>query len=241
MTMLNPTNWINLPITVTHNTHWFIVSDTHGFYDQMVALVENAPKGSQILHLGDIGDRGPDSYKCFEYLYHHPEIKLIFGNHDLFIKQAIIPSPLSVAVQYLWNINGGSEFIKSIADNSERIQLIFSVLERQVAWIWDGDILFTHAGLLKDEVLIEKPHELYITEEQYSAGSIPNHITWIDRKEFLGYDETVIYSQFQKQPFIVHGHSKEFELIHKHRLNVDYKNHLVALEIYNNRFRYYGI
>ncbi len=62
----------------------YFVSDIHGCYDQLLALLEKiAFSDSDTLYiLGDIVDRGPNPLAIFDYIMPRENIRLILGNHE---------------------------------------------------------------------------------------------------------------------------------------------------------------
>jgi serine/threonine protein phosphatase 1 len=59
-----------------------IISDPHGCYQSFKALLEQLPdEKNRLIIVGDIIDRGPDSYSIFEYVREH-SIEMIMGNHE---------------------------------------------------------------------------------------------------------------------------------------------------------------
>ena len=66
---------------------FFVISDVHGFYNEMKKALdeagfdENNPE-HYVVGLGDFFDRGPDPIKVMKYLHNLPRKILIKGNHE---------------------------------------------------------------------------------------------------------------------------------------------------------------
>lgn len=61
-----------------------IVGDIHGCYDELQSLLDNAALSSEdeIIAIGDIVDRGPDTPKVLDFFRAHPRARSIIGNHE---------------------------------------------------------------------------------------------------------------------------------------------------------------
>ena len=76
---------------------YFIVSDVHGFYDELIRGLEIAgfsPSNPNhiFVSLGDLFDRGPKSYECLQFVNSLPEDRkiLIKGNHEWLLEDILI-------------------------------------------------------------------------------------------------------------------------------------------------------
>lgn len=72
-----------------NNKKYFIISDVHSFYKEMITALNIAGynkknKNHILIVLGDIFDRGPDSLKIYKFLRSIPKsrLKLVKGNHE---------------------------------------------------------------------------------------------------------------------------------------------------------------
>lgn len=67
-----------------------IIGDVGGRFDELMALIELMPKGATIVLVGDLVDRGPDSYKVVEWAKNTSNVISLKGNHeDMMIEAAI--------------------------------------------------------------------------------------------------------------------------------------------------------
>lgn len=63
----------------------FIIADIHGEYDKLMSCLKAVDfnyNSDQLIQLGDVVDRGPDSFKCVEELLKIKGLIPIKGNHD---------------------------------------------------------------------------------------------------------------------------------------------------------------
>jgi serine/threonine protein phosphatase 1 len=61
-----------------------VIGDIHGCYAELQHLLERAglSAGDEIIALGDIVDRGPDSPRVLEFFQRHPQARSLMGNHE---------------------------------------------------------------------------------------------------------------------------------------------------------------
>ena len=74
----------------------YVVGDIHGNFEQFIALEEQIkrenPDGNyEIYAVGDLMDRGPQSYEMFSHFKDNSDkLKLVLGNHDLFYRDGLM-------------------------------------------------------------------------------------------------------------------------------------------------------
>jgi serine/threonine protein phosphatase 1 len=61
-----------------------IIGDIHGCYDELQALLDKAglADGDEIISIGDLVDRGPDSPRVLDFFRATPHARAILGNHE---------------------------------------------------------------------------------------------------------------------------------------------------------------
>lgn len=97
----------------------YIVSDVHGCYSTLMALIDQLPnkEKSHLIFVGDLIDRGQDSAKVVEFVK-NGGYSCIKGNHEQMMIDSFQPSEgmystaLSRSIA-LWNLNGGEATDKS--------------------------------------------------------------------------------------------------------------------------------
>ncbi|CAA6807064.1 MAG: Serine/threonine protein phosphatase [uncultured Sulfurovum sp.] len=78
--------------------NYCVVGDVHGEYKALINLVAKTPKGSQIIFVGDLVDRGSQSAHVIRFIRKH-KLPCVQGNHEVMM------------------INYGSKFIKDVKAN----------------------------------------------------------------------------------------------------------------------------
>lgn len=98
---------------------WILVSDPHGCFKTLMALLEKHGKGRQLILLGDLIDRGPRSRELVEYAMDN-NIPTVMGNHEslalAYSKHAKMGYDAKCAKYYdhdVWLHNGGDSALVS--------------------------------------------------------------------------------------------------------------------------------
>ena len=140
----------------------FVLSDIHGMYEHFnEALRHWDPTSAQLVILGDLIDRGPDSLKvvrkAMELKKKYEHVHVLAGNHDSML-QEFVDYPLQ-SNMYLYK-NGGLATVQSFMPHTvEGMTLIgiadyiavnykaeLSFLKELPPYGTIGNVLFTHAG-----------------------------------------------------------------------------------------------
>ncbi len=58
-----------------------IIGDVHGCYDTLMALIEQLPKDAELIFVGDLVDRGPNSRKVIQLIRDNNHL-CVLGNHE---------------------------------------------------------------------------------------------------------------------------------------------------------------
>lgn len=99
----------------------FLLGDVHGEYDAFVkemVRVKFDPAVDRVISVGDLVDRGPNSYDCMALL-HKPWFFATRGNHETMLLDAQFDGAMA-----MWMANGGEWFLKlSEAQKEECTQL----------------------------------------------------------------------------------------------------------------------
>lgn len=203
----------------------YAVGDVHGRYDLLRALLDQigahcaALPPAQSLHvvfLGDIIDRGPQSFEVLELLHDlqskSERVVVLLGNHEEAMLQALDGKANMLRD---WMRVGGAATVQSFGlepfdsatDSSDYLRAMRAVVPREwVAWMkrlpltaQSGDYLFCHAGIRPGVPL---------------RRQVRDDLLWI-RDDFLD-DE-------RSHPLvIVHGHSIEQSVeIRSNRIGID--------------------
>ncbi|MFP7296246.1 metallophosphoesterase [Neobacillus niacini] len=142
----------------------FVISDIHGQYNSFITLLDSAnfnPKEDQLVLIGDLIDRGPNSVEVIKFVKklqeQNPEnIFVVLGNHEIMMRQYIFGGKSHIWLQY-----GGLKVIEEMKTHFNGIS------ERNEHLVWlanlplthrDEEFVYVHAGidLSRD---ITKQHE----------------------------------------------------------------------------------
>ena len=188
----------------------YAIGDVHGRLDLLDQILEaidldHSARGEAertLIFLGDLVDRGPDSFGVIERLIalrdSGVDVRFLMGNHDEMLLKGALRDPK--AVRFLTR-NGGRETILSYGVGAEEYQEasfpeLAQILSERVPaehrdflasfedYVELGDYLFVHAGVRPGVAL---------------ADQLPADLRWI-RNEFLSHRDS-------HGKMIVHGHS----------------------------------
>jgi serine/threonine protein phosphatase 1 len=243
----------SLPLEVERDVEILAVGDIHGRRDLLQALLEEGratlPRAAhrKIVFLGDLIDRGPDSFGTIELASRAGEIVgadgtiALMGNHEGMMRLALDPAtPRADAIDAFqtWLANGGDrvtgEFVDATLVSSsldELLDLVSASLPVGVKrWLgalrphWrSGNALFVHAGVNPDSSLdsfLAAPWNVPVArlDEDY-------HWAWV-RRPFLDHQPG---PKGWSGHFVLHGHTPNDGLrncshadqIRQFRLNLD--------------------
>lgn len=203
----------------------YAVGDIHGRLDLLDRLLDTIaedqagrrPAQDELVFLGDLVDRGPDSKGVVERLLQlrrsNPHVRFLMGNHEEVFLRAAAGDARSL--RFMLRI-GGRETIASYGvTEQEYADLDYGALAQRLGelvpaehvaflsgferWVAAGDYLFVHAGL-RPGIPIEEQSE--------------EDLCWI-REDFLDHRDS-----FGK--IVVHGHSISEEVeVRSNRIGID--------------------
>jgi serine/threonine protein phosphatase 1 len=221
------TDWMPIPADIGA-AHVFVIGDVHGFSRHfgalLAAMAGEATAGAELVLLGDLVDRGPDSVGVLRSAG-RPAADLGFarktvliGNHELMMLDAMRPGPAQLRLLGIWNGNGGSEVLRQVGIVPHRADESLAVLDHLVrkeigsdamAMIENapshreiGNLLFVHGGV--DPAV---PLDDWFANGQLSAASDDTHFAWI-RRTFVRHQ-----GPFEGGRIVVHGHSQEYRIM----------------------------
>lgn len=105
-----------------------IISDVHGCYDTLMALIAKLPKDVPITFAGDLIDRGPDSAKVIDFVKNNGH-DCVMGNHELMMIQDTRIGTDRAGNKYytgsyfdgVWLMNGGDKTLDSYSDSDGKM------------------------------------------------------------------------------------------------------------------------
>ena len=150
-----------------------ITGDIHGCFDEFEELLKkvNLMPVDKLIILGDLFDRGPNSYEVFQkVLALQKEIKdfhLIKGNHeDLLVK--------STHDFYTWSINGCDKTIESFKTNNDDVYNYIDYFKSLPTYYKDDKIICVHAGMGFYETVEDADDETLIWDRDCANYGIYN-------------------------------------------------------------------
>lgn len=171
---------------ITRNRRTFVLGDIHGRHDRLMEvlrLCEFDYKNDILIQLGDVCDRGRDTYKVVEELLKISNLIKIRGNHDAwfydFIRTGVSDSGwlhhggnLTIN-SYMGNLNTDG-FIKYIGLLPEHMpETHKEFFKSQIPYyVDDQNRMFVHGGFNRHDLVSEVPKE-------------QEHIFWWDRDLFM--------------------------------------------------------
>ncbi len=211
--------------STTRGHRIYAIGDIHGCYElfhrlmaKIIAHWESSPltmKRVDVLLLGDVIDRGPDSARCLNLLHGlttTAHVRLLKGNHEDLLLKSLAGNSIA---QNIWLENGGSDFLASFGiekprpdedsfDFGERLargvpDRFIEMLEKAPLLFRAGDYIFVHAGV-KPGVALHKQADadLLFIRDEFTQSS-----RWHDA-------------------VVVHGHSiVDHVELHSNRIAVD--------------------
>ncbi|MCK5761839.1 MAG: fructose-bisphosphatase class III [Candidatus Izimaplasma sp.] len=147
---------------------YFIISDIHGYYNEMItALTKSGYDSDDLKHhlivIGDLFDRGTQSKEVFQYLYQLNKSKkatVILGNHDNFLIELLDGQYLKAIFNIRYNGTGktissllGKKYknfteLEGIRDEIiEKYPYLNKWLKSLPYYLEIGDYIFVHGGI----------------------------------------------------------------------------------------------
>lgn len=125
----------------------YVMSDLHGHYHLFLEMLERIDFKSEdhLYILGDVCDRGPQSYEIYHYiLSHSSQITLLKGNHEVMMLEG-----LRCGCSSLWFLNGGSATVQSL--QGHEVEPILEYIQSCPCYVEIScgckEYLLVHAGI----------------------------------------------------------------------------------------------
>lgn len=220
---------------------YFIISDIHGCYDQLVELLGIIPidfASDRLIFTGDYIDRGPKVKEVLQQIKYlkqnYPNtIVLIRGNHeDMYITE-----------DRCWDYNGNAATINSLTEDELSYWKVW--LEKNTVLFYkDKFIQCCHAGVILDNIEEENPEILLWDRKALQNALYKGPLTVIGHTPLIApcyvceennaHNPTVIRYQ---------EYGKEYEKPKNGLIAIDtgcvFGYHLTALEINGNKIKFY--
>lgn len=189
----------------------FCLGDIHGEYDKLCEVLEKSgidKDNDLLIQVGDIVDRGPEPFKCYDKLLEFKNRILLMGNHDEALLSWIKSGNSSFGSYSVHN--GQTITIKKYLELDEIKQKIYlNLLEKlDLYHLTEDRILFVHAGI-NGEQPIEKQHPMILIWDRDFVGEVMNdEETPVETKDtftkiFIGHTPTIYWDI--KEPIFRRG------------------------------------
>jgi len=136
---------MNLQQALDNGHNVWVIGDIHGFNETLRTLVANLAlqRGDYVVLLGDLIDRGPNSYDVVQYVKTSPNIVTVKGNHEkMMIELFSLPRLESPDVKLAtWMYNGGRataiSYINAFTDEvgNEYTDLLDQAINQDKLWM----------------------------------------------------------------------------------------------------------
>ena len=179
----------------------FALGDVHGHLEPLVELLEKVNfdfKNDKLIILGDVCDRGNETWEVIELLSKIINKIFVLGNHDYcFIEY------LNGNEKYIsdWGIKQGRETINSYNKNNWRnLELNRNFLENHVAYYVENNICFVHGSFNRNIPIINQS-KLSLCHDRdlayYTVSSKEEKIKTYDNfdKIFIGHTTTICWDE----------------------------------------------
>lgn len=128
----------------------YVVGDIHGWNDPLVELLNRVNfdyDNDRLISLGDLCDRGTQTWEVIETLLKLKNLILIRGNHDPWLLEWL----KTTYQDRTWIYNGGMRTVESyISHKQENIDKHIELLDSAVAYFIEDKTCFVHGGFDKD-------------------------------------------------------------------------------------------
>jgi hypothetical protein len=129
-----------------------IIADIAGRYEELMLLLQKMPQGEEIILLGDLNDRGPDSNKVIQWAIDN-KIKCVQSNHGQMMINAYNVWKMTGNSWASWefNRNGGHQTLLSYGGFENIPESHIQYLAKCPMYIETDDLILTHAPLNHQE------------------------------------------------------------------------------------------
>ena len=107
----------NLQEALNQGRNVWVIGDVHGYHQTLLMLIErlNLQPDDWVVMLGDLIDRGPNSFGVVHSVSQHPQFVSVLGNHEAMMIEQFHPQRMESGDMdfLLWMRNGGYETVES--------------------------------------------------------------------------------------------------------------------------------
>ena len=198
----------------------YAVGDIHGEYSKLKACLDAVNfdyNNDTLIQLGDVVDRGPDTYLCVEELLKIKNLIAIQGNHDeCWLKSLVNGEPEQ---GLLWK-QGAKQTYKSYLDYGVKPEVHLDFFRKQVKYYIDSENrYFVHGGFNRHYPINEQPDKTVFTWDRDLWNAA------------LSYEN--MNEEAKKFPFKINGKPKEVFIGHTPTMYWDSSVPMKAANIWN--------
>ena len=179
-----------------------LISDVHGCAASLLTLLKALaldPASDRLIFLGDLFDRGPDSWKVFQHVKKLAELfeerfVLLRGNHEDYLLQEKLP----LTTRMVWDRVGRGTTVRSFKEHGEMMEDSAPWLREHTVTSFIGEgFQCVHAGLkiapleLNDFYTMVHDHNVVLENRYNGPLTIVGHIALAQPAWFAGDGKTV--------------------------------------------------
>ena len=179
-----------------------IIADVHGCDEALHSILDGVSLAQEdiIVMLGDLFDRGPDSYGVFQTVKDLSALMgsrfvLLRGNHEDYL----LASKLMMTQRMVWERVGRRATVQSFKAHSARMEDAIPWLKDHCRLFWKGEgFQCVHAGLMVDPIEVNDIQTMVhdhgiVLRNMYSGPlTVVGHIALSEPTWFAGDGETTV-------------------------------------------------
>lgn len=145
----------------------FAIGDIHGYLKPLEQCLNRSGfdfENDRLICLGDVADRGPETFECFELLLTIKNLVYILGNHDCWLLKYFNDKSKSLISDWAasWLKFGGKATLLSYQKNEMKFKRHQQLLNNaNLFYLDESDRLYMHGGFETDQFLIEQTAEIF--------------------------------------------------------------------------------
>ena len=164
-----------------------IIGDVHGCAKELGALLDKVkadPATDRLIMLGDLFDRGPESFEVFEMVKalekeYGERFVLLLGNHEDFL----LREKLTLKERMIWDKVGRGTTVKSFKENGGKMEDAIPWIQTHCRLYWKGEgYQCVHAGVkvepieANDRQMLIHDHGVIFENEYKGILTIVGHV-----------------------------------------------------------------
>ena len=191
-----------------------IIGDVHGCAKELSALLDKVkadPEKDRLIMLGDLFDRGPESYEVFQIVQkldkeYGERFVLLLGNHEDFL----LAEKLTLKQKLIWDKVGRGATVKSFKEHSLKMEDAIPWVQAHCRLCWKGEgYQCVHAGVkvepieANDRQTLIHDHGVIFENEYKGILTIVGHVAVEKPTWFVGDKETteeLPYGEWKELP-----------------------------------------